>query len=160
MKQNRLRVVYDCMVFLQGLITENGVAARCLELVENKEIELFVSQEVLTEIQDVLTRPKLQARFPFLTNERAVKLLELLNEKATFVRNVPKIFTYPRDPKDEKYIDLAVSINAEYIVTCDTDLLDLASGYNDEAKEFRQRFRFLKVINPLEFVLKLESMKT
>lgn len=141
MKQNRMPVVYDCMVFLQGLITENGVAARCLELVENREIELFVSQEVLTEIRDVLTRPKLQARFPLLTSERAAKLLELLNEKATFVKNVPKIFTYPRDPKDEKYIDLAVAANAEYIVTRDTDLLDLAGSYNYEAKGLRQRFR-------------------
>ena len=160
MKPNRLPVVYDCMIFLQGLITENGVAVRCLELVENEEIELFLSQPILLEIEDVLTRPKLQAQFPLLTKERAGKLLELLNRKATFVEKVPEIFQYPRDPKDEKYINLAAAVTAKYLVTHDKDLLDLVNGYTDEAKEFRQRFRYLNVIEPLKFLLLIESMRT
>ncbi len=114
MKSNRLPVVYDCMIFLQGLVTENGVAFRCLELVENGEIELLLSQEILWEIEDVLTRPKLQAKFPLLTRKRADKLLELLKLKGRFVKNVPQIFKYNRDPKDEKYISLAVAAKAEY----------------------------------------------
>ena len=160
MKPIRLPVVYDCMIFLQGLITENGIASRCLELIESKEIELFLSQEILWEIEDVLTRPKLQAKFPLLTQKRNDKLLELLNQKATFVGNVPQIFDHPRDPKDEKYINLAVAAKAEYLVSRDKDLLDLADDYTDEAKEFRRRFRFLSIIGPLEFLNKIESLKT
>lgn len=37
-------------------------------------------------------------------------------------------------------------INADFIVTRDKDLLDLMTGFTDECKEFRQKFRPLKVI--------------
>ena len=74
------------MVFLQGLISESGVAVNCFELFENGIIELFVSEEVLAEIQDVVTRPKLQAKYSRLTNERAEKLVEVLRTKAAFIK--------------------------------------------------------------------------
>ncbi len=157
MKIDKLPVVFDCMIFLQGLVKQKGVAVDCLELVENDRIELFVSEDILAEIADVLTRPKLQARFSLLTGERVGRLLEILNQKATLVKNVPKIFSYSRDPKDEKYVNLAFEAKADYIVSRDNDLLDLMTDFTDEAKEFRQRFRPLKVIEPMEF---LQIIKT
>ena len=42
------------MVFLQGLISESGVAVNCFELSENGIIELFVSEEVLAEFKTLL----------------------------------------------------------------------------------------------------------
>ncbi len=117
----------------------------------------YVSEEVLAEIQDVITRPKLQAKYNRLTNERAEKLIEILRTKATVIKKVPSVFSYARDPKDEKYINLAVASGAEYIVSRDTDLLDLMTGYDDDSREFRQRFRPLKVIEPLEFLKIVEA---
>ena len=140
------------MVFLQGLISESGVAVDCFELFENGLVELFVSEEVLTEIQDVITRPKLQAKYSRLTDERAEKLLEILRTKATIIKDVPPVFSYTRDPKDEKYINLAVAASADYIVSRDTDLLDLMTGFDNDSKKFRQNFKPLKVIQPLEFL--------
>lgn len=157
MKKDKLSAVFDCMIFLQGLINEKGIAVDCLELVENGRIELFVSEDVLAEIRDVLTRPKLQARFSLLTDERVKRLLEILNQKATFIKTVPQIFRFLRDPKDEKYVNLAVEAKADYIVSRDNDLLDLMTDFTDEAKEFRQRFRPLKVVEPIEF---LQIIKT
>ncbi len=72
--------------------------------------------------------------------------------KAALLNKIPKHFQYPRDPKDEKYINLAVEAKAHYIVSRDNDLLDLMTGIDAESKEFRQRFRFLKVIAPVEFL--------
>ena len=135
------------MLFLQGLISESGIAVSCFELFENGIVGLFISEEVLAEIQDVLTRPKLQAKYPRLTNDRAEKLIEILRTKATLIKNIPSVFDYKRDPKDEKYINLAFASGADYIVTRDNDLLDLMTGYDLESKEFRQRFRLLKIIS-------------
>ena len=145
------------MVFLQGLISESGVAVNCFELFENGIIELFVSEEVLAEIQDVITRPKLQAKYSRLTDERAEKLVEVLRTKATLIKNVPSVFNYARDPKDEKYINLAVAADAEFIISRDTDLLDLMTGFDDDSKEFRQKFRRLKIIQPLKFLKIVEE---
>ena len=145
------------MVFLQGLISESGVAVNCFELFENGIVELFISEEVLTEIQDVITRPKLQAKYSRLTDERAEKLVEVLRTKATLIKNVPPVFNYARDPKDEKYINLAVAAGAEFIISRDTDLLDLMTSFDDDSKEFRQKFRPLRVIQPLEFLKMIEE---
>lgn len=150
-------VVYDCMLFLQGLISESGAAVKCFELFENGLVELFVSEEVLAEIKDVITRPKLQEKYSRLTNERADKLIEILRTKATVIKNVPQAFNYARDPKDEKYINLAAAAGAEYLISRDADLLDLMTGFDDDSKEFRQKFRPLKVIEPLEFLKIIED---
>jgi putative PIN family toxin of toxin-antitoxin system len=147
------------MVFLQGLISESGVAVDCFELFENGIVELFVSEEVLAEIQDVITRPKLQEKYSRLTIERAEKLVEILRTKATLIKDVPSVFNYPRDPKDEKYINLAAAAGAAYIISRDADLLDLMTCFDNESKNFRQKFRPLKVINPLKF-LKIVEEKT
>ena len=153
----KIPAVFDCMIFLQGLVKEKGFAVECLELFEKGAVELFVSEEILAEIADVLTRPKLQERFSLLTVERVERLLELLRQKAVLIKKVSQIFRYSRDPKDEKYINLAVEANAAYIVSRDNDLLDLMTDFTDEAKEFRQRFRPLKVIEPLEFLRIIET---
>ena len=49
-----LRVVFDCGVFLQGLISKSGPAVACLELVEQGKVKLVISEETLAEIKDVL----------------------------------------------------------------------------------------------------------
>lgn len=49
-EQVRVRVVYDCVVFLQGLLKERGPGAECLDLFEDGMIELFISEAVLNEI--------------------------------------------------------------------------------------------------------------
>jgi predicted nucleic acid-binding protein len=79
--------------------------------------------------------------------------------KATLVKDVPTVFNYPRDPKNEKYINLAVAAGAEYIIIRDTDLLDLMTGFDDDSKEFRHKFRLLKIIQPSEF-MKIVEEKT
>jgi putative PIN family toxin of toxin-antitoxin system len=150
-------VVYDCMIFLQGLLSDSGISVSCFELFENGIVELFVSEEVLAEIQDVITRPKLQAKYDRLTNERAEKLIEILRTKAVIIKNVPHVFSYARDPKDEKYINLAVACGANYIVSRDADLLDLMTNYNIESKEFRQKTRPLRIIEPLELLKIVEE---
>ena len=113
---------------------------------------LVISEDILAEIKDVLSRSFLQAKHPNLTVEKVENLIEMLLDKAEFVKEVPKHFTFSRDPNDEPYINLAVETEADYIVSRDKDLLDLMTDYTDEAKEFRQRFRPLKIVAPTELL--------
>jgi uncharacterized protein len=148
----RPRVVFDCMIYLQATISEYGAAAELLRLVDNNALSLFVSNEILAEVRDVLSRSKIRKRNPDITDERVDALLIRVLEKATVVDEVAHHFDYARDPKDEKYINLAVEIEADYIVSRDKDLLDLMTGYTDECKDFRRRFRPLKIIEPVELL--------
>jgi len=82
-----------------------------------------------------------------------------LDKKATMVRDVPKVFEYLRDPEDDPYLNLAISARAAFLVSRDRDLLDLMTGHDAESKQFRQRFRFLKVIKPLDFLNEVEKAR-
>lgn len=63
------RVVFDCMVFLQGAARPTGPAGACLRLVDDDRVILCLSNAILVEVRDVLSRPKLQRKFPALTAE-------------------------------------------------------------------------------------------
>ncbi len=129
-----------------------GPAAELFRQIERGSVLLFVSNETLSEIRDVLTRPKVLIKYPHLMVEYVETFLNRVLSKAALLNKIPKHFQYPRDPKDEKYINLAVEAKAHYIVSRDNNLLDLMTGIDAESKEFRQRFRFLKVIAPVEFL--------
>ncbi len=152
-----IKAVFDCNVFWQIFFSDIGIGSKCWDLVTSEEVELIISQEVLDEVREVLTRPETNSRFAKATDENVDIFLDEIIENATFVNSVAKKFEYPRDTKDEPYINLAVQEEARYIVSRDKDLLDLMTGYDDESKEFRQRFRPLKVVDTLTFVQIVEG---
>ncbi len=151
------RVVFDCNVLLQAAARERSVAAKCLNFAESGLIQLCLSREVLAEVEDVLNRPEIRAHFPDLSDEIVGAFLKRLQKLSVLVRLVPKEFSYPRDEDDEPYINLAIAAGANFIVSRDRDLLDLMTGYTNECKEFRQRFRSLRVVEPAEFLKLLEE---
>ncbi len=154
------RVVFDCNVLLQAVAREKSVAAKCLNFAESGLIQLCVSREVLAEVEDVLNRPEIRAHFPDLSDEIVGAFLKRLQKLSVLVRLVPKEFSYPRDEDDEPYINLAVAAGANFIISRDRDLLDLMTGYTNECKEFRQRFRSLRVAEPAEFLKLLEESES
>lgn len=151
------RVVFDCNVLLQAAAREKSVAAKCLNLAESGLVQICVSREVLGEAEDVLNRPEIRAHFTDLSDEIVGAFLKRLEKLSVLVRPVPKKFSYLRDEDDEPYINLAVAAGADFIISRDKDLLDLMTGYTDECKEFRQRFRPLKVIEPAELLRLIED---
>jgi putative PIN family toxin of toxin-antitoxin system len=155
----RPRVVFDCMIYLQATASEFSPAAALLRMVDDDRISLFVSDETLSEVRDVLSRPKIRQKNPHITYERINALLMRLAEKGILLENVPKHFSYERDPKDEKYINLAVEANAAYLVSRDNDLLDLMREDLAESKDFRQQFPTLTILNPVAFLRNLRKME-
>lgn len=153
----RPRVVFDCNVFLLAAARQKSVAASCFSLAETGRVHLFISKAVLLEIEDVLDRPELRALFPNLNDEIAGAFVKRLRKFAEFATHVPRRFIYQRDEDDEPYINLAIEVGAQFLVSRDKDLLDLMSSHADECKEFRQRFRTLKVIEPLDLLSSFES---
>jgi putative PIN family toxin of toxin-antitoxin system len=152
MAQPQTSAVFDCMVFLQAVISETGAAAELFRYVESNAVRLFVSKEVLIEIRDVLTRPKVLLKYPHVTTESVDIFIGRIMVKAAFIKNPVTHFEYSRDPKDQKYINLAAEAKAGFLVSRDRDLLDLMTGADIESKEFRQKFRSLKVVSPEEFL--------
>jgi len=138
------RVIFDAMVFLQALTNDQGPAFACQRLVDEGKLLLFVSPAVLEEVKDIAHRPRLQRKFKNLTPENVEAFLEDIRALAVLITDVPHVFSYPRDPDDEPYINLAIAAGAQYLVSRDNDLLDLMQD-----GDFRQRFPGLKILDPV-----------
>lgn len=151
------RVVFDCMVYLQATLNPNGVSARLLDLLEKESYILFVSEPILDEAQNVLNRPKIREKNALMTDADIERLFGKLEKEAVFVFNVPEEFKYERDPKDEKYINLALVTRARYLVTFDTDLLDLMNEEKEAGRNFRLKYPFLQILTPIAFLSLLEK---
>ncbi len=143
--------VFDCNILIQATANSRNSASACFRLVEAKVVKLFVSENTLQELEEVLNRDYIKDRFKF-TDEVIKEFLDKVRSLAVILKNVPKVFSLTRDVDDEEYINLAVEAEALYIVTRDNDLLDLMTGYDVESKAFRQKTRPLKVVEPLEFL--------
>lgn len=142
-----ITAVFDCMVFLQAVTNDRSPAWACLELVESGNVRIFLSQAVLGEVADVLRRPKIRAKFSRLTDKQVDRFLQKLVTLAEVVVDVPDAGLMLRDPNDLPYLNLAIAAHAQYIVTRDRDLLDLA---NDQ--EFRRRHPDLQIVDPVAFL--------
>jgi putative PIN family toxin of toxin-antitoxin system len=145
------------MVFLQAAARKTSVAGACLEMAEQGHIHLCLSEPVLAEIQDVLLRPEIQARFPSITEP-------LVNEFLAAIRQIGQIyevgrhFAFSRDPKDEPYLNLAIETRARYLASRDNDILDLRHSMDAEAVDFRQRFPEIQILEPIECLREIRQV--
>jgi putative PIN family toxin of toxin-antitoxin system len=149
------RVVFDCMVVLQGAARPESPAGACLLLVELEAVELCLSEEVIAEVRDVLTRPRLRQKFPVLTDEFVDRFLAALETRALLIPDVPRVFSYGRDPKDEPYINLAIAAGADYLVSRDADLLDLARPSDSDGRRLLEHAPSLQILDPNSFLAAL-----
>lgn len=157
---SRVGAVFDCNVLLQAAARGKSVAAECLRMVEEGLVRLYLSKEILEEVEDVLNRPAIRKHFQTLTDEIIEAFLLRLRSRSQIIRRVPDKLSYPRDPNDEPYLNLAIAAKANYIVSRDHDLLGLMTDHTAEAKEFRRRFRPLRVCGPVEFLKDVRNLKS
>lgn len=149
---SRPSAVFDCMVFLQGAARKECPAGLCLALAQVGAIELFVSDSIIAEVRDVMTRPVSQDKLSVLTAAFVDEWLSALRAISTHVPHVAHAFSYQRDPKDEPYLDLALAQCADYLVTRDSDLLDLADPRNPEGDRLRKLHQRLAIVDPVKFL--------
>lgn len=65
--------------------------------------------------------------------------------------NVPEAYHLERDPKDSKYLNLAIAAGAGYLVTDDQDLLELMNPAAAVSREFRNQFPSIRIVEPAVF---------
>jgi predicted nucleic acid-binding protein len=65
---------------------------------------------------------------------------------------VPKHMSYPRDPDDEPYLNLAIAAQASYIVSRDNDLLNLMQSQDEVSLFFRKQFPNIRILDAVSFI--------
>jgi putative PIN family toxin of toxin-antitoxin system len=113
-------IIFDASALVSAALKADSVPERALLRAE--EVDVFaLSAEVDAEIAGVLGRPKFASAIPLARRER---VLEILRRAAVWFEPAVQV-TDCRDPKDDKYLELALAAGAETIVSSDDDLLVL-----------------------------------
>ncbi len=147
------RAVFDCMVFFQATARPTGPAARLfIDFVESGRLTLFVSDAIINELRDVLGRPRIRAKNPAITDHSVIEFCGRVQQLAHRIDPVPALFTLARDPDDEPYLNLAIAVSADYLVTRDNDMLELM---RDAA--FRVRYPKLTILDPVALLRLLST---
>lgn len=131
----RERVVFDTNVLISGLLSATSTPARALERAVS-EGQLVASRHTLRELMTTLLSPKFDR---YVSQERRHALLARLAPLLDIVEIVQPIRA-SRDPKDDQFLEAAVSGRAARIVTGDRDLISL------------HPFRGIAIVTPAEFV--------
>lgn len=117
---NRPKFVVDTNIVVSAVLFPQSVPRQALDHAQNIGVVL-VSALTLTELQQVLSRSKFDRYVPL---EQRESFLQQLTNTTQLVQ-VTESIDACRDPKDNQYLELAVSGQASVIVTGDQDLLVL-----------------------------------
>ena len=125
----------DTNLLVSAALLEESIPRQALELALRSG-EVLSSSQTLTELKEVLARTKFDR---YVSQEIRLRFLaNFLN--LTRPIEITEAITVCRDPKDNKFLELAVSGSAAYLVTGDKDLLVL------------HPFRGISVLIPADFI--------
>jgi len=114
------KFIVDTNVLISSLLIKNSTAFKALEHARLKGWLLF-SEETFLEFETMLLRKKFDK---FFSKEERLQIIEKTHSEGVFVPVTSNI-SLSRDPKDDKFLNLAIDSNASCIVTGDQDLLVL-----------------------------------
>ena len=153
----RDKVVYDCNVLLQSLLSESGPAAACVQLALARSVELFLTRYILDELRSMTARPT--PRKLGLTDERVEVAIGELVRSCAVVVDVPDVYRHPIDEKDSHYVNVAVAVGAALIVSRDNHFLNLTNPAKPWSREFRERFAHVRVLRPDEYLAERQRVR-
>lgn len=113
--------VFDTNSLISAVLISSSVNARALDAALDKG-RLVISEPVLQEFAEVIFRKKFDKYF-FDDAERLEAIDKI--ERNAIIFSPKEIITSCRDPKDNKFLELAVAAGSSCIITGDKDLLIL-----------------------------------
>ena len=130
-----IRVVVDTNVFISSFF--GGNPREIVELWKSGQLTLCLSKPIIDEYIAALQRLGLQ-------NERELsELLSLLAHgfHVLFSARTPNLHVVGEDPDDDKFIECAVALKAEFVVSGDKSLTSV------------QDYMGIKIVTPKEFLV-------
>src|SRR5215472_17460650 len=133
----RDRVVIDTNALISRLLLPASIPARAVSKAVAED-QLLASDDTIMELADVLGRPKFD---PYVTIRERQEFLRLFNRIADRIP-ITRVIQVCRDPKDDKFLELAVNGTAQLIITGDADRLAL------------HPFRGIEILTPASYLVR------
>ncbi len=126
-----MKIIIDTNIWISFVIGKRLLSLR--KILTNKDIQIFVCPELLYEFLDVVSRPKFKNH---IKKSDILATKELFDSYCEFVEIKRNAKSSIRDPKDLYLLSLAETVNADYIVTGDKDLLTLETHNSTKILNF------------------------
>ena len=110
-----MRVVLDTNILVSALITKGTPPDGLYQAWLRGEIELVTSAVQIAELDDVLSRPRLQR---FLDADQASAIVENIGTRAVVLDELPSVSFSP-DPMDNQILAAAIAGRVDLIVSGD-----------------------------------------
>lgn len=138
-----MRVVLDTNILVRARLNPEGTVGPVLDLLRGSHYTYLYSKQTLEELIDVLGRPRMVNKYGIRADETEA-LANLLILRGEEIRPATRV-TVCRDPKDNKFLEVAATGRADVIVTGDEDLRVL------------HPFRGIPILGPREFLTMLSA---
>ncbi len=122
-----LHVVLDTNVWISGISFRRGAPARVLMMWRNGRFQVIFTPSTQVELTAQLRQKTVKFGAPPDLAEQWLAYIESYAQHVPAQNNVSGIC---RDPKDDQFLDTAVSGQDAYLVTGDKDLLVLTAYQN------------------------------
>lgn len=117
-----MKVIIDTNLWISFLIGHQTQLLR--RMLTDLRFDVYVCSRLIEEIRDVASRNKIRK---YVSGNDVNELLAIIHAFCQFVTiDTDVVPTAVRDPKDLYLLALADTINADYIISGDADLTDLA----------------------------------
>lgn len=133
-----MRAVIDTNILVRAMLNPGGSVGPVVDSLRDGHYLFLYSQATLNELIDVLSRPRMARRYG-LTPDEVDALCALVIRRGETVQS-GRTITLCRDPKDNKFLEVAVAGRADVIVTGDEDLKVL------------DPFEGIPIVKPSEFL--------
>lgn len=122
-----MKVLIDTNVIVSAVLRDRNPEKAILYVVDHPEIfDWVVSPLILVEYKQVLSRSK----FKVIDSVRS-RWLNLIDEAVKII-DVSISVNFPRDPKDSKFLECAITTSADYLVTGDHDFNEVSDLQNTQ----------------------------
>jgi putative PIN family toxin of toxin-antitoxin system len=136
-----IKVVVDTNVFISSFF--GGNPRKIIDHWKSGEVTLCLSKPIIDEYIEVLRRLELQ-------NEKEIgELLGLFAHgfNVVFTAKTPELHIVEKDPGDNMFIECAVALKAEFVISGDKALKEIKDYMN------------IKIVSPREFLIKFTKLK-
>lgn len=139
-----MRIVLDANIFVSALISSKGNPAKVVDKWLAGQFDVLISQPIIDEILRVTNYKRIQKKYAKVRENR-LEFVELIITQGIWEEPLEKLTIVSADESDNRYVECAISGNAQYIVSGDEHLLDVGE-YNG-----------IVIVNPATFLTMLDA---
>lgn len=132
-----MKVVVDTNILISAVFWI-GKSHLLVDLIEDGNIKLYLSKEIIDEFKEILLRDKFQLRLRDMKSNVEDTLQKILG--ISEIVEPSRKFDVVEDKSDNKFLDCAYEAKADFIISGDRHLLDL------------KEFQGIKIVTVNEFL--------